>query len=145
MKTIVECLPVIGAKRTDIENWTGRLKLGTDYEATVPGRARLYSKANVLELALICAFVKAGFTAQLAPAMAAPLVKKHIAGKTLKEWAAVSPGNYSVGRLADRLDQISFDKMAQARPENPLIFCVVHVGEIVRRVEKLFAQEKVEA
>src|SRR5215217_9689697 len=51
--TLAEILPVIEADRFDVENWLARGLLTSDYERTVRGRARRYSKVNVLELALV--------------------------------------------------------------------------------------------
>lgn len=128
----------------DLSNWVARVKLRTDYVSTVSGSARRFSVENVLELALVNAYARVGVQPQAAVALANMVIGSRSAGKKIREWNVFAAGNYSTGRMADRLDDISFDELTVDRPDEAPCFSVVRVGEVVRRVEKLFA-EHVEA
>ena len=139
MKTILEALPAIGAKRTDIENWLPLLR--THYEPTVRGRARRYSKKNVLELATVAALVRAGMPVSSAIVFAEPMSDglQHEA----REWAVFPAGDYArvvwTNDLSSAVADFKFiDGVAPA-------FSIVCLGEVRRRVDALFNRAKVEA
>lgn len=144
-----ECLPVINASRTDVENWLSRLDLMTVYAQTVAGSPRLYSCDNVLELAGIAALTKIGVPARNAPAFAFRFFVE-TSGLSGREWlifdpqALVSDAGSNLGFVTDKLNGKKLADFA-AKAGKSTVFAVVHAGEIVRNVRALFAVEKVEA
>lgn len=141
MMKISEFGKALGISAVDVSNWLTRLELRTSYAETVSGSARRFSVENVLELALINAFVKAGWMPQSAVAMADTHVRNFRSGFKIPEWVVCAAGNYRTGRMADTLAEISFDELTKDQPDQAPVFSAVRVGEIVRRVEKLFDVE----
>jgi hypothetical protein len=146
MLKLSEILEPIGASRADLTNWFTRLQLRTTYAPTAAGSARYYTKENVLELALINAYVRVGVHPQAAVAMSDMTLRAVASGARVREWAVFASGNFSTGRMADTLDEISFDGLTADQPDDVPVFAVVRIGEIVRRVEALFkAKEQSDA
>ena len=82
MRTLAEILPVIGAERYDVENLLARGLLSTFYEKAGRGRARRYSKENVLELAVVSALsADRRMPIKRAVEVAAKIVALHAVGK----------------------------------------------------------------
>ncbi|PAP99503.1 hypothetical protein LRP31_06690 [Mesorhizobium mediterraneum] len=141
MKKLSEFCDTIGAKRGDISNWIERLELKTAYATTVPGSARRFSFDNVLELALINGYAKAGVPPQLGVVIADATIRKlHDHGNAKgREWVVFVAGDLQTAQAADSLDEISFDELTSTQPNDAPVFSMVRVGEIVRRVKRLFA------
>jgi hypothetical protein len=135
---------VIGATRSEIDTWLTRkdqLNLSTAFSDTVAGSARRFTRKNVLELATIVAFVRAGMAVSSAVSFARPVIED--LNSECREWCVFPAGDFSratwTNDLAGTLSSVDFvDCDAPA-------FAVVSLGEIRRRVEKLFAPGKVEA
>ena len=148
-KPLNEILPTIGAPASSIENWLmpDRLRLYTSFEGTTRGRARLFSRNNTLELALIAAFIKAGAAASGAAAMAEAVLRAETNAAALgrpknydvREWWVFAAGDMTKG---SELSTINLKKLQpRLKPAWPPVLTIVHVGEIVRRVDKLFGGE----
>lgn len=132
MKTLSEIIPVVGATQRDVDNWTARLDLSTHFEATTRGSARVFSRANTLELAFIAAFIRGGAKAADAAMYTRNLLKQVRYGG-LREWFVFPAGDLSKA--------VSSDKPAIRELEEQLAsttLSFVHVSEIVRRVDSLF-------
>lgn len=138
MKTLRECLPTIGARRFDIENWIARETLRTKYQETVPGRARLYSRKNILELATIAAFAKVGMPVSTAVAFSEVITDWRLPSQQ-REWAVLPAGDFSRVTWTDDLASV-LGNTAIGNSEAPPVFAAVQTGEIVRRVDRLFEQ-----
>lgn len=139
-KSIAECLSVIGARRTDIENWHG-LELRTKYEPTVRGRARRYSRSNILELASVAAFVRIGMPVGKAIAFAGPIVDN--LDHERREWAIFVGGDFDKTIWTD--DLAATVGAIQLDDGKPPVFALVNLGEVRRRVARLFDVETVGA
>lgn len=88
-----EVLEVTGASQRNIENWMARLSLSTEYEATVQGRARGFSRENAVELALMRQLIEGG----MRPAAAAECLAKlfaEIKAKKPHGWAIFLAGGH---------------------------------------------------
>lgn len=136
MKTILEILPTVGAERHDVENWLGRLTFSSAFETGTPGRARQFSRDNTIELAAIAAFVRMGWLPNTAVAMAGAVMRMAKVNK-VREWAVFStesPNGYATNVID--MDRIARDVAAAS--EVPIVR-LVPIGEIVRRVDRLFA------
>jgi hypothetical protein len=139
VKTVAEIIPVIGATQRDVENWVGRLTMSTIFQETVRGRARLFSRANTIELAFIAAFVRGGATPSRAVAFARPLVHEAHAGsweQLLPEWFVFPAGDLWRGVTSNAVDLPAIEKEL-----NAVTLTTVHLKEVVRRVNALFFGE----
>lgn len=140
-KTLVEVLPVIGAPRNRVENWLipARLRLSSHFQQPDIGTARSFTRVNTLELAVIAAFVKASATASAAAAMAAAVLRQDKAGKVQEFWI-FEAGEMSKGVQTDAITASS--TLASLKTAWPPVLTIVRIGEIVRRVDALFAEAK---
>jgi hypothetical protein len=137
----------IGATRREIETWVTRkdqIGLRTSYAETVAGSARRYSRANVLELAGLSAFVRAGLTPMSAVAFAETIVSEDACSKRHREWCVFVAGDLSRAISTNDLNSVRLAELT-AKPGQAPVFAVVQTGEIVRRVDALFASETVAA
>jgi hypothetical protein len=125
--TQAELLTVTGASQRDVENWMVRLPLVTKYEQTVQGRARGFSKENVMELGLIDRLVNGN---KMKPADAAACV-----AKLFKEIKAKKPHGFATFFTGGNfpLDYIVSDK-----PPSATLLASVE-GAVVVNVAKLEA------
>jgi hypothetical protein len=140
MKTSAEILTIVDASQRDIENWVSRLKLSTEFHETVRGRARLYSRANTLELAYIAALVRGGAELSKAAVFAAGFVR-HAQGndwkKSLREWFVFPSGDLRRGIGSNNVDIAAIQKEFGS-----VTLTLINVGELVRRVNSLFKGEE---
>src|SRR5688572_27063798 len=90
--TMKGLLAASGATPRDVENWIARLPLATHFEPTVRGRARRFSRENVLEIAFITALVRGG----VAPSEAVAISYLYIAPDS-----SMSAKNFLVFRAGD--------------------------------------------
>lgn len=132
-KTMNEILATVAAPVSSIENWVmpNRYQLTTKFEATERGRPRGFDRRNTLELALISGFRKANATASAAVAMAAAVLRADKAKSKIWEFWVFVDGDITKGK---QIDILTVDILNALPP----VWTVVHVGEIVRRVDKLF-------
>ncbi len=121
---------ITGASVLDLENWRNRLPLVTEFEATVAGRARRFSRENVTELSVIAALVKQGMKPAAAAEVAANLFEL-MKTKKPKGFLTVFPdGTYTIS-----------DK-----PPGPAIMkyasCVcVNIGQLEREIDMYLVGE----
>src|ERR1051325_2239530 len=103
-KSMKEIIPVVGVPRTSIDNWLipDRLELSTRFDRPENGHPRKFSRANVLELALLAAFVKAGASASIA-AVLARAVLAHDRRKSVREFWVFEAGQMRKGIETDTL------------------------------------------
>jgi hypothetical protein len=137
MKRMAEILSTIGASSHDVENWTRTLHLSTKFQPTISGRARLFSRDNVLELAFLAAFTRAGAKPATCVAFAAAMVRdatNQIGGPF--EWLAFTAGDLNSATPFDDFSPKAFAKIAKKL--SPAVIALVAVGETVRRVNALF-------
>ena len=127
MKTASQITSVTNASVRDIENWVGRLELSTPYQKTTPGRARLYSRRNALEIAFIAAMVRGGAS----PARAALL-----SARSLREWYV-----FPAGELDRAIEIDKPDLCALAGKFGATTLSLVRLKEIVRRVDELYEDD----
>ncbi|HEX2492670.1 MAG TPA: MerR family transcriptional regulator, partial [Steroidobacter sp.] len=73
--TQAELSAVSGATTRDIENWMVRLPLRTKFKRTVQGRARDFTRDNAVEIAMVAALVRSGFTPAAAAERVSVLLK----------------------------------------------------------------------
>lgn len=134
-------LATIGASRRDLENWLRRIELSTEFEPTSPGRERLFSRSNALELAFIAALVKAGAPPRRASALSVfflDLMRSE--PEQFPKWFAFPAGNPDWAFVIEEPDQKAFDGLrASAKERNaPAVFAFVHLGDIVEKVDRVF-------
>jgi hypothetical protein len=122
-----ELLAVTGATQRQVENWLGRLPLVTQYEPTVQGRARGFSKDNVMEIGLIDRLVKGGMKPAAAAECAAELFKA-IRGRKPHGWVTVFIGG-----------NLPIDYLVSDKPPKPEFFRSVK-GAFVLNVAQLEAE-----
>jgi hypothetical protein len=137
MKTIADILPVVNASAKDIENWISRLDLSTEYEETVRGRARRYSRVNTLELAFIAALVRGG----AAPSKAAAYARTFVHGaqhwswqKSIKQWLIFTAGDLNRGIGSDTMSNL----LAYEEELGSETLTTVNVWKIIKRVNALY-------
>jgi hypothetical protein len=140
MLPMAKILDVVGASSHDIENWIGTLELFSKFQPTVRGRARLYSRDNVLELALLAAFVKAGVRPSLAAAHAAQQLRsvRH-SGRVVREWTAFAVGNPDKAIGVQQLDDEVIKSLL--KDGRAAAVSILAIGEIKRRVDALFERD----
>jgi hypothetical protein len=122
-----------GASQRDVENWMSRLALATKYEPTVQGRARGFTKDNVVEITLLNRMVKNG----MSPASAAEYL-----AKLFKEIKAKKPHGYAIfftkGNMP--IDHMVTDKPPSAEFLSAIDGAfVVNVARLETDVDELFA------
>lgn len=89
--TAADLQAITGASGDNIESWIARLSLTTQYEPTMQGKARKFSKDNALELGLIGKLVKQGMKPVAAAEVAVQLLRTMKAKKP-KGFLTVLPG-----------------------------------------------------
>jgi hypothetical protein len=129
-------LSITGATQRDIENWISRLALATVYEQAGRGRARNFSRENVLELAFLAALMDGGVQAlPLAAAYAATFLR-HVEIGGVPKWFVFAAGDPSTGFAADTLNDELFGRFSlQGRPA---VITAINMKEIVARVDEYF-------
>lgn len=128
----------LGVSRVNADNWQTRLDLSTEYAPTIRGVPRQYSRENVIELAVIAAFTKAGCPARRAAAYAAAVLRQD-RGRQLKKWLIVLAGEFQHGRSTNDPSEVSLIEMAAMSPNQ--VVTLIHVGAIVATVDRLFAEK----
>lgn len=140
-----EIVAALGLVASDVENWLKRLELNTHYAETRPGRSREFYCENVLELALMTGYTRLGMPAATAVEAVKATIADAASERVTKEWAVFASGNWMLGHRVDSLDEVNFGLLTAKGNKAIPGFSALQVGEIVRRVEKLFAPQKVEA
>lgn len=134
-----EFLHVFALNRKDVENWVSRptINLSTTYQKTVSGRAREFSKANVLELALIGSFVAVGFKASAAAEFTREVIKDHKKNVNggYPYYAFWAP-SANFGKHMRKLDPEKLAELIRTSPRSAI--SIVEVASIFERVEELF-------
>src|SRR5262245_47100852 len=94
--TAADLQAITGASGDNIESWIARLSLTTQYEPTVQGKARKFSRDNAVELGVIANLVKQGMKPAAAAEIAAQLFKT-LTTKKPKGFLTILPGgNYII-------------------------------------------------
>jgi hypothetical protein len=95
--TAADLQAITGASGDNIESWIARLSLSTEYEATVQGKARKFSRDNALELGVIASLVKQGQKPHYAAKIAAELLDR-MKTKKPKGWLTIflDSGHYTI-------------------------------------------------
>ncbi|WP_374374957.1 hypothetical protein [Tabrizicola sp.] len=133
---ITDFMNTIGIDRFDAENWRRRVGLKTDYAPTVAGRAQGYSRENVLELALVGAFVDSGAHPPTAVAYA-DMVRRNEALR-LRRWLVFPAGNCSTAAGTNDLEAGAIERCAKESPTGTVV--VIDLHAIIAKVDGLFAQ-----
>jgi len=134
---------VFGLNSVQIENWLSRLDLRTDYEPTVKGRARQFSRANVIELAAIGAFVSVGISPREAVARAEIVVDDSKRPRDKSPRYIVAPADDDCRSWqTDELDCSRIEEMLSETPSRGVV--IVETGKIADRVDALFEQQMAE-
>jgi hypothetical protein len=151
VKKLQEIVDTVGTTSFDIANWMRKIQLSTEYMEVERRSPRLYSRENVLELTFLAALVKCG----MSPAAAAnyayefvqsinrPKNRKH---SKFENWMVFPSGEHPVVEIGDRAELAFVPSVTQAiiieRSKRSKTFgvSVINTGEILRRVDKLFAE-----
>ncbi len=133
---------LVGAKYKEIDNWLQRPELFNRFKSTRTGARRSMSRSNVLELAFLAAFVKAGFKVTLAIRLAAAFVRLEGTGK-IREWIVLEPNQDP--ETARHLDELPPTSTLTFRASNatPTLLVIFNVGETVRRIDTLFSTKMI--
>jgi hypothetical protein len=137
MKTAAEILTVVRASQRDIENWIARLDLSTEFEETVRGRARLFSRENALELAFIAALVRGGAIPSKAAVYAAHFTsdaRRFDWERTTKRWFIFASGNLTRARGSNAVSDLS----ALEEDLGTETLTTINVWKIIERVNALY-------
>lgn len=127
-----------GLSRADAENWVYRKIARAPYAETIPGRAREFSRHQVLELAVIGALVATGCKPATAGAHAEGLVEDYRMGR-LPQWGIFPAGAYESGHSSAAPSSSDIEEEAAKSPFRAAI--AVNLLDIANRVEALFAEE----
>jgi MerR HTH family regulatory protein len=119
---------ITGVHEDKLESWIDRLSLSTQYETTVAGRARRFSRDNALELGVIATLVKQGSKPKHAAEVAAQLFEIMKTKKPRGVLTVFPNGRYTIS-----------DK-----PPGPTIMkyasCVcVNIGQLEREIDAYLA------
>ncbi len=131
-------LAKFGLSRADVENWLSRpsVQLRTKYAPTVKGRARKFTKENVMELALVGALVEGGVRASDAAMWAEPVIEDHISVLRKPNWIAFPAQSFNQMISAKVISTKEIEKLSDLSP-NASVF-ILHVGRIFQPVAELF-------
>lgn len=124
-----------GIQRAEVENWISRETLRTKYAETRPGSAREFSRANVFELAVVAALVRAGCRPSTAIAFTEPLIDDFGTGN-LKRWLIFPLGTFDKCQSCTSFDEATLYRLASSKTSRGVI--VIDVGGIAIGVEELF-------
>ena len=124
--------------KADVENWISRLPMRTEFAPTIAGRFREFGKANVLELALVGAFVSAGMRPASAVAWAEPVLDDYRSG-SVQRWFVAPAGSFDKGSFVPDLEAVDLDGLSKLYPSRAIV--VFNILDIVERVDALFRSE----
>lgn len=142
--SLSQALNVARATRNAFNYWHREGVLSTGFADTTPGVARALNHENTLELA----FMAAATTAGLGPKEAKPTVGAwlwHWRRGALTEFVGYESGrSESIGFSALSVEEIAHTlggARSMSEPERgpALVFTIINLGEIARRVAALFA------
>ncbi|MEY8143209.1 hypothetical protein [Falsihalocynthiibacter sp. CO-5D18] len=135
MKTFIK---KFGLSRADVENWIARpsVQLRTKYAPTTKGRAREFTRKNVMELALVGALVKAGVKPSEVAMWAEVAIEDYCIGLPSIELMAFPP--YSFGQMVTANKYKDLDIPALLSQFGGAII-LVEVGKYLREVDDLFS------
>jgi len=131
----MDFVEAIGIERFDAENWRRRVGLRTVFSPTVPGRAQTYTRDNVLELALVGAFVQSGATPPIAVAYADMVRRGERYGG--RRWIVFPAGDFESGIGTDDLTAEKWEACAAKSPNGSVV--AIDVQKIIATVDGLFA------
>ncbi|RYH06240.1 hypothetical protein [Tropicimonas sp. IMCC6043] len=129
----------LGVTRADTENWIRRpeVTLRTRLLPTVPGRARVYTKDNVTEFALIGALSKIGCPIDDGAAWAEVIMdeaRRPSGGQG--EYLVFPAKDFGNGGVVNELVPNQLSALHDASPN--LAIVSIRVGAILRKVDQLF-------
>jgi hypothetical protein len=139
-RVISEIVGPIGATSKDIERWIRTLDLQTSYRprTKIQGSTRYYSRDNVLELAFIAAFAKAGIRPGVGVAHAYDHVQKS-KSERLPEWTVFRAG---IPNVLIHTDDLNSKAVTEFLTAGPCAAVVIAFSIIVRRIDDLFADSR---
>ncbi len=127
-----------GLERADVENWTSRIELRTSYQSTVPGRAREFSKLNVLELAMVKALVSAGCKPSRAVVFA-EIVLDNYKDRRLKKWLVLPAQAFNSAIEVGDLTPDLMESVKEKSPSRTVI--AIDAKAIADRVDQIFESQ----
>jgi hypothetical protein len=130
---------VVDLNLHDFTNWRKRELLRTHYRDTINGKAREFTRENAIELAVVSALGKNGVAIPSAVAYADMVLRNARTGR-LREYLMFPTGSVDSATGTDEPSAKLADLVAQAAGANIMSVSVVCVGEIVRRIDALFAE-----
>jgi hypothetical protein len=134
-RVISEIIGPVGAKPRDVENWIRTLDLRTSYRPTIQGSPRYYTRDNVLELAFISAFAKAG----IRPGIGVVHAYEHVQmskSTALPEWTVFRPG---IPNSLLHTDDLNSKAVTDFLAASPFAAVVIAFRAFVGRIDRLFA------
>lgn len=131
-------LDAIGASRRDVENWTSRLDLSTEFAGTRAGAARQYSKENVVELAMISALTRSGCPLRSAAAYTA-MVLRNYRSDTLRDWIVFPAQEFTSGISTNEPKEVDILALAQKSAVGSVTS--IHVKSIIQKIDELFNED----
>ena len=147
MVTLAEALAVAGTNRNAFNYWHRAGLLSTDFAPTTAGVARALTRENALELAFMTAATEVGLSPTEAHPHVTEWLQKLRVG-SLHDFHARRGGSGSWVTFRDAsVAAISVALGRRVSDPNGLlgppmtVFSIINLGEIVRRVDALFAKE----
>lgn len=132
--------PQFDVNPADVKNWMQQptVVLRTHYAETKPRSAREFSRLNVLELALMSAFVRVGYKPSSAAAAAEPFVDWYRATLQVRARYLVIPSDRGCVHEVHTLEGEFLAKIMDC--DGPLALSIIDLGLMVDRLEKLFEE-----
>ena len=129
-----------GLSRADVENWLSRpsVQLRTEYAPTAKGRARDFTRKNVMELALVGALVSVGARASEAAIWAKPVIEEYLSVLRTSQvnWIAFPAQSLDQMVTSENISKINLDELSKQSPKQSVV--IINAGEILRQVDKIF-------
>lgn len=130
-----------GLSQKDVENWLSRpsITLRTHYAETKRGRAREFTRENVMELVIMDALVSMGCKPSHAPMWAEAVMDEHKRPISPPRYVAFPSGEFSTMEGFVSLDTVRLTEILSRSKSQGL--ALIDVGTIVDRVDHLFRNE----
>lgn len=135
---LYQMLHAVGTDPNQVASWMRRIPMHTAQPKSKNPRQRVYTKDNILELALLNALVQAGLPAAKAAFYVGEMLQHYLLGD-LEEWFVFASGDPTRGMWMPQPDLARAMRQFKVS-DRPPVLTLVQVGEVVRRVERLFAE-----
>lgn len=126
-----------GLSRADVENWISRpsVQLRTKYASTAKGRAREFTRKNVMELVLVGKLIEVGVRPSEAAMWAETAIEDYCSGISSIEWMAFPARQLGQMITAKKFIDLALSDMFS---QHDGAVAIINAGQFLREVDKLF-------